>query len=169
MHRSKFFVILSLVSALPLFLASAAAAASVGVKATMRPAEQIYTELPAPGKHFVLLVRREGRANGTGILDGADLTEYGMHDIRPGTDGAARGYLVARLPGGGQGVLQWELQATFVPGPDGKPRLLDNGVWRLVSGTGSLQGARGAGILRIRVLSPTDREFELTGEIVAPR
>ncbi len=90
-----------------------------------------------------------------------------MHDIRPGLDGAPRGYLVAKLPNGEQAVIQWEVQATFVPGPDGKPKLLDNGVWRLIGGTGSLVGIKGASILHIRAVSPNDREFELTGEAVA--
>jgi hypothetical protein len=57
-------------------------------------------------------------------------------------------------------------QATFVPGPDGKPKLLDNGVWRFIGGTGKADGLKGAGILHIRAVSATDREFELTGEPV---
>ncbi len=62
-----------------------------------------------------------------------------------------------------------EVQATFVPGPDGKARLLDNGVWRFVGGTGGLDGIKGAGILHIKAVSPSDREFELTGEAVAAK
>jgi hypothetical protein len=149
-------------------LTGVAAAEPVGVKAVMSPAEQIYVDLPTAQKHFVLFVKRQGRATGAGFLAGAELTEYGMHDIRPGVGGAPRGYLVARLPGGDQAVIQWEVQATFVPGPDGKPRLLDNGVWRLIGGTGALDGARGAGTMHIKAVSPKDREFELIGEVVAP-
>ncbi len=147
-------------------LAGLAAADPLSVRAVMSPKEQIYVDLPTPQPHFVLFVRRDGRASGQGVLDGAQLTEYGMHDIRPGRDGAPRGYLVARLPGGDQAVIQWEVQATFIPGPDGRPRLLDNGVWRIIGGTGSLKGLRGAGILHIKPVSPTDREFRLEGETV---
>ncbi len=139
----------------------------VTVKAVMSPKEQIYVDLPTSQKHFVLFVRREGKAIGSGALAGADLTEYGMHDIRPGVDGSPRGYLIARLSSGDQAVIQWEVQATFVPGPDGKPKLLDNGVWRLIGGSGGLATAKGAGTMHIRAVSPTDREFELVGEIVA--
>jgi len=153
--------------AIVLVLAGAASAEPLAVKAVMSPKEQIYGDLPTPQKHFVLFVRREGKAAGTGILDGAQLTEYGMHDIRPGLDGSPRGYLVAKIPGGDQAVIQWEVQATFVPGPDGKPKLLDNGVWRFIGGTGSLGGVRGAGTMHIKAVSATDREFELTGEFVA--
>jgi hypothetical protein len=71
---------------------------------------------------------------------------------------------------GEQAVTQWEGQATFIPGPDGKPKLLDNLVWRLIggtgsaegiSGTGSAEGIRGAGIMHIRAVSPREREFSL--------
>jgi hypothetical protein len=71
-----------------------------------------------------------------------------------------RGYLVATLLSGDQAVIQWEVQATFVPGPDGKPKLLDNAFWRLIGGTGSLSNVRGAGTMHIRAVSATDREFE---------
>jgi hypothetical protein len=63
-------------------------------------------------------------------------------------------------------VLQWEVQATFIRGPDGKPKLLDNGVWRLIGGTGGLDGAKGAGIMHIKAVSPKDREFSFVGEVV---
>ncbi len=160
--------LLILVSVLGL-LTGQAWAEPLSIKAVMSPKEQIRGDLPTREPHFVLFVRREGKAAGLGVLNGAELTEYGMHDIRPGLDGAPRGYLVAKLPSGDQVVIQWEVQATFVPGPDGKPRLLDNGVWRFIGGTGSLEGIKGAGILHIRAVSPSDREFELTGEAVASK
>ena len=141
----------------------------LSVKAVMSPKEQIRADFPLAQPHFVLFVKREGKAAGTGVLNGAELTEYGMHDIRPGVDGSPRGYLLAKLPSGAQAVIQWEVQATFVPGPDGKPRLLDNGVWRFVGGTGALEGIKGAGTMHIKAVSPTDREFELTGEAVVAR
>jgi hypothetical protein len=156
-------------AALAVVAAKTASANPLSVKAVMSPKEQIRVDLPTAQKHFVLFVHREGKATGTGVLDSAQLTEYGMHDIRPGLDGAPRGYLVAKLPGGEQVVIQWEVQATFVPGADGKPRLLDNGVWRFIGGTGEAESLKGAGILHIRAVSATDREFELTGESVASK
>lgn len=149
----------------PALVTGTAWAEPLSVKAVMSPKEQIYVDLPTTEKHFVLFVKREGKATGTGILNGAEFTEYGMHDIRPGVDGSPRGYLVARLPNGDQAVIQWEVQATFVPGPDGKPKLLDNGVWRLIGGTGSLDGIKGAGIMHIKAVSPKDREFSFDGEV----
>jgi hypothetical protein len=150
-------------------LNSPAWAEPLSIKAIMSPKEQIRADLPTGQPHFVLLVRREGRASGTGVLHGAELTEYGMHDIRPGVDGTPRGYLVAKLSNGDQAVIQWEGQATFIPGPDGKPRLLDNLVWRLIGGTGNLAGIKGAGIMHIKAVSPQDREFLLDGEAVIVR
>lgn len=166
MKRVVLSAVLALSVALSVGLAEVASADPLNIKATMSPTEQIYVDLPTAQKHFVLFVKRQGRATGSGILAGAELTEYGMHDIRPGVDGAPRGYLVAKLPGGDQAVIQWEVQATFVPGPEGKPRLLDNGVWRLIGGTGPLDGLKGAGTMHIKAVSPKDREFELNGEVV---
>ncbi len=157
---------LVIVASLLALATGVAGAEPLSIKAVMSPKEQIRGDLPTREPHFVLFVRREGKAAGLGMLNGAELPEYGMHDIRPGVDGAPRGYLVAKLPGGDQAVIQWKVQATFVPGPDGKPRLLDNGVWRFIGGTGSLEGIKGAGILHIKAVSPSDREFELTGEAV---
>jgi hypothetical protein len=93
------------------------------------------------------------------MLDGAHLVEYGMHDIRPGVDGAPRGYLVAKAANGDQAVIQWEVQATFIPGSDGKPKLLDNGVWQLIGGSGAFEAARGAGTMHIKAAAANDREF----------
>ena len=150
-------------------LTGIASAESLEVKAIMIPKERIYVDLPTSEKHFVLFVRREGMATGTGILNGAELTEYGMHDIRPSLDGSPRGYVVAKLPNGDQAVIQWEVQAVFVPGADGKPKLLDNGVWRFIGGTGGLEKSKGAGTMHVKAVSPNDREFTFSGEVVIPK
>jgi hypothetical protein len=44
--------------------------------------------------------------------------------------------------------------------------LLDNGVWEVIGGTGNFKGLKGAGILHIKPVSATDRNFILEGEIV---
>lgn len=161
-------VALSVLAALAV-LFGVASAEPLSVKAVMSPKEQIYVDLPTVEKHFVLFVKREGKATGIGILNGAEFTEYGMHDIRPGVDGSPRGYMIAKLPNGDQAVIQWKVQATFVPGPDGKPKLLDNGVWHFIGGTGSLEGIKGAGTMHIKAASPKDREFSFDGEAVVAK
>ena len=146
-------------------LAGNVAAADLNVKAVMTPKEQLRLEFADGSGHFVLMVRREGKAAGAGALAGAGVTEYGWHDIVPGVAGDPRGYLVFALPGGDVAYVKWQVRAVFVPGPDGKPKLLDNGFWEIAGGTGKFRGAKGAGTLHIKAVSPTDREFSLTGEI----
>ena len=142
-----------------------ATAAELDVKAVMSPKEQIRLDFKDGSQHFVLQVRREGKATGTGVFAGAGVTEHGWHDIMPGVGGDPRGYLVFTTPGGDIAYVKWQVRAVFVPGPDGKPKLLDNGFWEIVGGTGKFAGAKGAGTLHIKAVSPTDREFSLTGEI----
>jgi hypothetical protein len=150
-----------------LFLLSGMAqAAVVKLEAVMSPKEQIQLDFADGSKHFVLMVKREGKATGEGVLAGAIVTEYGRHDITPGVGGDPSGYLVFTVPGGDIAYVKWLVRAVFVPGLDGKPMLLDNGVWEVVSGTGKLKGAKGAGTLHIKSVSPTDRKFILDGDLV---
>ena len=143
-----------------------AMAANIGIKAVMTPKEQMRLDFADGSKHFLLMVRREGKTAGTGPLAGASVTEYGYHDIVPGDSGDPRGYLVFALPNGDAAYVKWQVRAVFVPGEGGKPKLLDNGYWEIAGATGGLKGLKGAGTLHIRAVSPSDREFELTGELV---
>lgn len=146
---------------------SAAMADPVSVKATMVPKEQIKLDFKDGSGHFVLMVRREGTASGSGLLDGAQIVEYGRHDIVPGVAGDPSGYLVATKGEGNIAYIKWTVRAVFMPGKDGKPELHDNGFWEVVSGTGSFKGLKGAGTLHIKSANPTDRIFILDGELVA--
>lgn len=142
-----------------------ATAADLNVEALMSPKEQMRLDFADTSKHFVLMVRREGKAAGQGLLAGASVTEYGMHDIIPGVGGEPRGYLVFAMPDGDIAYVKWLVRAVFVPGPDGKPKLFDNGLWEVAGGTGKFKGLQGAGTLNIKAASPTDRQFILKGEI----
>jgi len=144
--------------------AGRAIAADLNIKAVMVPKEQIRLDFADGSRHFVLAVRREGRAEGSGALAGAEVTEYGWHDIVPGVGGDPRGYLVFTASKENVAYVKWQVRAVFVPGADGKPKLLDNGFWEIVGGTGKFKGLKGAGTLHIKAVSPTDREFSLTGE-----
>jgi hypothetical protein len=147
-------------------LGGSAQAAAVKLEAVMSPKEQIKLDFADGSNHFVLMVKREGKATGDGLLAGAAVTEYGRHDITPGVGGDPSGYLVFTQLSGDIAYVKWLVRAVFVPGPDGKPMLLDNGVWEVVSGTGKLKGLKGAGTLHIKAVSPTDRKFILDGELV---
>ncbi len=141
-------------------------AAEMKIEAVLSPKQQMKLDFADGSKHFVLLVRREGVATGTGPLAGASVTEYGMHDIIRGVGGDPRGYLEITGTNRDKAYIKWQVRAVFVPGPNKKPKLLDNGFWELVGGTGSFKGMKGAGTLHIKPASKTDRRFILSGEIV---
>ena len=146
-------------------LATAAMADPLNVHATMVPKEQIKLDFKDGSGHFVLMVRREGTAAGSGLLNGAQIVEYGRHDIVPGVAGDPSGYLVATKGEGNIAYIKWTVRAVFLRGEDGKSTLNDNGFWEVVSGTGTFKGLKGAGTLHIKSASPTDRIFVLEGQL----
>ncbi len=141
-----------------------AAAEEVAVETVLSPQEQIRLNFEDGSGHFVLMVRREGTADGTGPFAGAKVVEYGFHDIVRGQGGHPIGYLEVTAPDGAVAYLKWQVRAIFVAGEE-KPRLIDNGVWELAGGTGQFAGKRGLGTLVIKPVSKTDRLFILEGEI----
>lgn len=156
-------------AALALFATVAAVSAhaeTVQMEAVVTPKQSIRLDFADASNHFVLMVQREGKATGTGPLSGAQVREYGMHDIVPGVGGDPRGYLVFTAANGDIAYVKWQVRAVFVPGPDGKPVLLDNGVWEVAGATGALTGLAGAGTLHIKPASEPDRRFILNGDLV---
>ncbi|PIW26512.1 MAG: hypothetical protein COW30_14760 [Rhodospirillales bacterium CG15_BIG_FIL_POST_REV_8_21_14_020_66_15] len=115
--------------------------------------------------HFVLFVQREGKSEGSGRLAGAAVTEFGMHDIRPGNDGDPRGYLVFRAPNGDEAYVKWRVRAVFFNKDGGGKRIVDHGYWEISGGTGQFKDARGLGTLEIKGVNKTDRKFILEGEL----
>ncbi len=160
---------IALASALLSVAALPALSEPLAITALMVPQEQFRLDFEDGSKQFVLMVRREGQAEGDGLLAGARVTEYGMHPIQPGVGGHPRGYLEFVAADGDKAYVEWDVRAVFVPGPDGKPALLDNGTWQIVGGTGKFTGLKGAGSLNIRAANPTDRNFILKGELVAAK
>lgn len=143
-----------------------AAANPMQIEAVLAPKEQMRLNFEDGSKHFVLLVRREGKSTGSGPLAGAAVMEYGMHDIIPGVAGDPRGYLEFTAANGDKAYIKWLVRAIFVPNPGGKPKLLDYGHWELAGGTGSFAGMKGVGTLQIKAASKTDRRFILQGDLV---
>ncbi len=150
-------------------LAGSAFAEKMTVETVLSPQEQIRLNFEDGSKHFVLMVRRTGKAEGQGPLAGASVTEYGMHDLVRGKDGDPRGYLVFAHQDGSKAYIKFRVRAVFVPGPSGKPRLLDNGYWEVVGTTGRFDGMKGAGTMHIKPASKTDRRFILNGDLVAAK
>lgn len=159
----------------PIVLAIAAAAAVFGgnavadpvsVEVLVKPQEQMKFEFGDGSKHFVLAVRREGTAEGSGVFAGATITEIGWHDVNPPVSGDPQGYLQVTTENGDVAVLRWWVKAVFMKGEEG-PALFDNGVWELVSGTGQFADKRGVGTLVIKPRGgPT--LFILEGEVGDP-
>lgn len=157
-------------SSLTLVVAAAAAitgnntfADPVSVEVLLTPQEQMKFEFADGSNHFVLAVRREGKAEGSGVFDGAAVTELGWHDVNPPISGDPRGYLQITTVNGDVAVLHWTVKAVFMKGEDG-PALFDNGVWELVRGTGQFENKRGVGSLVI-VPRGGPNLFILDGEV----
>ncbi len=155
-----------LASALLPLISFAAHAETVKFDALVAQKEALRLDFADGSKHFFLLVHREGKSEGQGVLANASVEEYGAHDIVPGVGGEPRGYLEFATPEGDKAYVKWTIQAVFVPGPDGKPKLLDNGVWQVVGGTGKLEKLKGAGTFHLVPTGPTDRRFVMDGELV---
>ena len=163
----KYHAVRLAVIALPtVFAVSAAQAEPVKFEALVAQKEAIRLEFADASKHFFLLVRREGKSQGQGPLADATVQEYGAHDIVPGVGGEPRGYLEFATSDGDKAYVKWTIQAVFVAGPDGKPKLLDNGVWQVVGGTGKLEKLQGAGTFHLVPTGPTERRFVMDGELI---
>ena len=161
-HAAKLTLMITLmVGAVPF-----AQAEPVKFNAVVAQKETVRLDFADNSKHFLMLVRREGKSDGQGPLAGATVQEFGAHDIVPGVGGEARGYLEFVKPDGDKAYLKWTIQAVFVPGADGKPKLLDNGVWQVVGATGKLEKLKGAGAFHLIATGPTERRFALDGDLV---
>ena len=149
-----------------LVAASLVQAEPVKFEAVVAQKEAIRLDFADASKRFFLMVRREGKTEGQGPLAGAAVQEYGAHDVVPGVGGEPNGYLEFVTTDGSKAYLKWVIQAVFIPGPEGKPKLLDHGVWQVVGATGKLEKLKGAGTFRLRFPGPTDRRFVMEGELV---
>jgi hypothetical protein len=161
---SKSIVMGSLIVAVGIIASTAVYAAELSVKAVMAPTNVIKMDFKDGSKHFVAMVRREGKAEGSGALAGASVTEYGWHDINPPKGANPQGYLQFETANGDIANIKFTVRAVFFKGEE-KPRLADFGFWELVSGTGQFDGMTGVGTLTIKPASKTDRTFTLNGEL----
>jgi hypothetical protein len=135
------------------------------IEAAVAPKEQIQLNFKDGTKHFVLFVRREGKAVGTGALAGLSVIEYGMHDIVPKESGTLIGYFELTAANGDIVYINWHIGAVFAPGSEGTPTMRYNGEWQIVGGTGRLKDMAGEGTLQMKVISATDRRFILDGDV----
>lgn len=145
----------------------AALAAPIKMEAVLTPKTESRLDFADGTKRFLLATQREGKAVGNGPLAGTAMLEWGVHDVHPGAGANANGYLVFTSADGDIAYFKYQFRALFLPGPEGKPRLLANGVWETTGGTGKLKGLRGAGTLQITAPSPKERQWILSGDLVS--
>jgi hypothetical protein len=158
--------VLGAVAAPLLIAASLARAEPVKFEALVTEKEAIRLDFEDASKRFFLMVRREGTTEGEGPLAGAAVQEFGVHEVVPGVGGEPRGYLEFVTADGSKAYLKWTIHATFLPGPDDKPKLLANGVWEMAGGTGALGTLKGAGRFDLEFPGSTERRFVLEGELI---
>jgi hypothetical protein len=156
---------LALAATLVATLAAPVAAAPVKLEALITPKAESKLEFADGSKRYVLATQREGKVTGTGPLAGASMLEWGMHDVTPGSGAFGSGYLVFTTADGDIAYLKYQFRMVVVTGAEGKPRPLINGSWEVVGGTGKLQGARGAGTVHVKVVSPKERHWILEGDL----
>lgn len=144
--KFPFVLVISAVAALA---SGSAVAEPVAIEVLLTPQEQVKFEFADGSKHFILAVRREGKAEGTGAFAGTTVTEIGWHDVNPPISGEPQGYLQITADNGDVAVLRWSVKAVFLNVED-KPALFNSGIWQLVSGTGQFADKRGVGTLVIK-------------------
>ena len=141
-------------------------AAPVKVEAVISPKAESKLEFADGSKRYLLATQREGKATGNGPLAGATMLEWGMHDVTPGVGFLGNGYLVYTTSEGDIAYLKYQVRGIPVPGADGKPQNLINGLWEVAGSTGKLKGLRGAGTVHINTVSPKERHWILEGDLV---
>lgn len=157
-----------LVAAAVLFVTTSPSveAASVKVEAVISPKAESKLEFADGSNRYLLATQREGKATGNRPLAGATMLEWGTHDVTPGIGFLGNGYLVFTTSEGDVAYLKYQVRGIPVPGPDGKPQNLINGLWEVAGSTGKLKGLRGAGTVRVNTVSPKERQWILEGDLV---
>jgi hypothetical protein len=151
-------------TALCTLASGAALAAPMKIEAVVSPKADSKLEFADGSKRFLVSAQREGKAAGSGPLAGATMLEWGLHEVNPATGADVNGYLVFTAVNGDIAYLKYTFRAVPVPGPDGKPRFVANGVWETAGGTGKLKGLRGIGTLEF---NPKERRFVLEGDLAS--
>lgn len=139
----------------------------ITIEAVITPKTESKLELADGTNRYLLATQREGKASGNGLLAGATMLEWGMHDVHPGSSANGNGYLVFTTPDGDIAYLKYQFRTVFLPISEGKRRLLASGYWEAAGGTGKLKGLRGGGTLQFTAPSPKERKWTLTGDLVS--
>ncbi|MEO7761897.1 MAG: hypothetical protein ABIS68_08300 [Casimicrobiaceae bacterium] len=145
---------------------SSAHAEQIKVEALAATTTETKLEFADGSKRYLLSIQREGKATGSVPLAGTTMHEWGTHDVSPGIGASGNGYLVFTAAPGDIAYIKYQFRATPVTGTDGKTRNLINGSWEVAGSAGKLKPLHGAGVLRVAVVSPTERLWTLEGELL---
>jgi hypothetical protein len=153
-------------SALCVTAAASVEAAPVKFEAVISPKAESKLVFADGSKRYLLATQREGMVVGNGPLAGATMLEWGVHDVTPGSGAHGNGYLVFTTAEGDIAYFKYQFRALQVPVAEGKRRILINGNWEVVGGTGKFKGLRGGGTVHIKRPSPKERQWILEGELL---
>lgn len=144
----------------------------VAITSVLSPVETMRMGFEDGTRHFVLIEQRQGTVEGEGLFSGAQINEFGWHDIVPGQSGDPLGYIELTTPNGDIAYIQWHARAVFREGVQGPPMV--HGLWELMSGTGAFTTMRGLGTLQIGPgngpnggAGLPERRYTLQGELSA--
>ncbi len=163
-RKTRLFSRLAAATVLSVLASSVALAAPMKIEAVITPKADSKLEFADGSKRFLVAAQRVGMASGSGPLAGSTMLEWGMHDVNPAAGADANGYLVFTTADGDVAYLKYQFRAVPVPGPDGKPRFVANGIWETAGGTGKLKGLRGIGTVQF---NPKERRFTLEGDLAS--
>lgn len=169
MSRNKAFPVLSrlIVSAVLCVTAIATVeAAPMKVEAIISPKAESKLEFADGSNRYLIATQRQGQVAGNGPLSGTTMLEWGMHDVTPGTGANGNGYLIFTAAEGDIAYLKYQFRALQIPVAAGKRRVLINGNWEVVGGTGKFQGLRGGGTIHVKPISPKERHWILEGDLL---
>jgi len=157
---------LAVSTALCTVAAASVNAAPVKFEAVIAPKAESKLAFADGSKRYLLATQREGTVAGEGPLAGATMLEWGVHDVTPGSGAHGNGYLVFTTAEGDIAYLKYQFRALQVPVAAGERRILINGNWEVVGGTGKFKGLRGGGTVHIKRPSPKERQWILEGELL---
>lgn len=146
-----------------------ARAEPVTFEALIQPKSDYTLEFADGSRHIVRLVQREGATSGGGPLAGARMLEVGLHDLPMQTGrGSGLGYLVFTAVDGDMAYLKFDWRAlAALPGSGGPTQPLLRGSWEVVGGTGKFKAMTGLGTLHIDMVSPAERRWVFTGDLLS--
>lgn len=140
-----------------------AATEPLSFSALLRPVDDRSLILEDGSNIALRLVQRAGHVTG-GPLDGALLTEWGLHEIAPDY-GEGQGILAFAHPSGDSAYFRFTWTGRGVVSPGGERQPVMFGAWSVQGGSGRFAAIAGAGMVAIAMPSEHERNWQFTGAL----